>query len=193
MRERGGADAAASIGGESRSPVALTRARTLTRLALWTAAGAVIAGLERMLPQPAPWVKPGLANVAALIVLYVYGWKPALAVNVARVVVVGLFLGTWASPVFVLSLGGAVVTVPVMAGVKTIGRGHVGPVGVSAAGAFAHMLVQFALAGWIIARHSGLFLFAGPSLLLAVAGGVVTGLLAAWLLHRLPNPLLAPC
>ena len=164
----------------------LSSARILVRLALWTAIGVVLAGFERLLPQVLPWAKLGIANLAALIVLYQYGWKQALVVNVVRVIAVGLLLGTWATPVFLLSFGGGVLSVPVMAITKSFGRGRIGPIGVSSAGSFTHMLVQFVLASVLIARHGGLLLFAGPSLLIALATGALLGLLAGWLLKRLP-------
>ena len=164
-------------------------ARIIVRLALWTAIAAVLGGLERFIPQPIPWAKLGIANLAAIIVLYGFGWRSALLVNVLRVIAVGLFLGTWATPVFVLSLGGAITSVPAMALVRAIGKEHVSVVSVSATGAFVHMLTQFALASVLIARHSGLFIFAGPSLIMAIVSGVLLGLIASWLLARLPESL----
>jgi uncharacterized membrane protein len=168
----------------------MRHARILVRLAMWTAVGAVLGGLERLIPQPVPWAKLGIANLAAILVLYGFGWRSALLVNVARVVVVALFLGSWATPVFALSLGGAIATVPAMAFVRTVGRKRVSVIGVSATGAFVHMLTQFSLASLLIARHSGLFIFAGPSLIVAIISGVLIGLLASLLLTRLPDALI---
>ncbi|GBE30866.1 heptaprenyl diphosphate synthase component I [bacterium BMS3Bbin04] len=168
----------------------MRQARTLVRLALWTAVGVVLGGLERLIPQPIPWAKLGIANLAAIIVLYGYGWRSALLVNVARVLTVALFLGSWATPVFVLSLGGAIVSVPAMAFVRSVGGRHVSVIGVSAVGAFVHMLTQFGIASILIAQHGGLFIFAGPSLLAAIISGVLMGLLASFLLNRLPDALI---
>lgn len=167
----------------------MRHARILARLSLWTAVGVVLGGLERMLPQPVPWARLGIANLAAVLVLYGFGWRLALLVNVARALTVALLFGTWATPVFLLSLGGAVVSIPAMAFVRGIGGKHVSVISVSAVGAFTHMLTQFVLASWLIARHGGLLVFAGPSLLVSIVSGVLIGLLAALLLVRLPRSL----
>lgn len=177
--------------GKMNSQAAIMRhARVLVRLALWTAVGAVLCGLERMIPQPIPWAKLGIANLAAIIVLYGFGWRFALLVNVARVLTVALFLGSWATPIFALSLGGAITSVLAMAFVRAAGKRRVSVISVSAVGAFVHMLTQFAIASLLIARHGGLFIFAGPSLLVAIVSGVLIGLLASLLLSRLPDALI---
>lgn len=168
----------------------LRTAKRVERLALWTAVGVVLAGLERLVPPPLPWIRLGLANGAALVVLVVHGWRAALGVNLLRAVVVGFLFGTWASPAVALSLAGAAVAVPAMEAVRRIGGGHVGPVGMSAAGAFVHMLVQFALAALLFVRSASLLAFAGPSLVAAVVSGVLVGLLAALVLKRMPWVLL---
>ncbi len=168
----------------------MRNARVIVRLALWTAVAAVLGGLEQFIPQPLPWAKLGIANLAAVLVLYGFGWRAALLVNVLRVIAVALFLGTWATPVFVLSLGGAITAVPAMAFVRAVGKTHVSVISVSASGAFVHMLTQFALASVLIARHSGLFIFAGPSLIMAIISGTLLGLIASWLLTQLPEALI---
>ncbi len=163
--------------------------KRISRIALYTALGATVAGVERFVPTPLPWIRLGLANGIALIVLYSIGWREAMLVNILRAFVVGLLLGTWASPALALSLGGAVVAVAVMAGTMKLGKSLVTPIGVSAVGAFVHMLTQFALAALLIVHHPGVFAFAGPSLITAVASGVLVGSLAEVAIRRLPPAL----
>ncbi len=163
----------------------LNLVKYLTRIALWTSIGAVLAGIERLIPTPLPWIKLGLANGAALVVLYLNGWKSALLVNVLRVIIIALFLGSWSNPSFWLSLSGAVASVPAMAVVKTIGINKISPVGVSATGAWVHMLVQFIVASFSIVRHSSLMVLAGPSLIAAIISGILVGIIAEQLLKRL--------
>ena len=168
----------------------LGAARRLSRIALWTAVGVAVAGIERLLPTPLPWVRLGLANGAALIVLFTLGWSSALLVNVARAAVVALLFGTWASPAFLLSLSGGIAAGVVMALLHGLFPRALGPVGISAAGAFTHMLVQFAVAAVIFVHSAALLAFTGPSPIAAVVGGVLVGLIAVVVLRRLPPSLL---
>jgi uncharacterized membrane protein len=159
--------------------------RKLVRIALWTSIGVVLAGIERLIPSPIPWVKLGLANGAALIVLYSIGWREALVVNLFRCIIIGLFFGTWASPVFLLSLGGGIVSILVMALSKMLLGKSVGIVGISTLGSFSHMLTQFYLASILLVHHSGILLFTGPSLIAAIASGIVVGIVASMVLNRI--------
>jgi heptaprenyl diphosphate synthase len=162
-------------------------ARFVARIALYTALGTAAGGLERLLPTPLPWIRLGLANGVALLVLYRHGFGEALIVNLQRALLVGLLMGTWASPALLLSLAGGAATVFVMAAVRrSLGR-WAGPVGVSAVGAFTHMTVQFLLAALLLVRSASLLAFAGPSLIAAVVSGVLIGIVVALILPRMPE------
>lgn len=163
--------------------------RRISRIALYTALGATVAGVERLIPTPLPWVRLGLANGVALIVLYSFGWREAMLVNILRAMVVGLIFGTWASPAIALSMSGAIVAVIVMTLVKQIGRSAISPIGVSVTGAFAHMVTQFALAAILIIHSWAIFALTGPSLIAALISGVLVGILAEAAIRRLPSTL----
>ena len=47
----------------------LTPTALRTRIALWAAAGALLFILERLIPNPVPWVRLGLANIVTLLAL----------------------------------------------------------------------------------------------------------------------------
>ncbi len=162
-----------------------TNARKLVRVALWTSIGVVLAGIERLVPSPVPWIKLGLANGAALIVLYSIGWREALIVNLMRCLIIALFFGTWASPVFLLSLGGGIVSIVVMALTKMLLGKFVGIVGISTLGSFSHMLTQFYLASLLLVHHSGILIFASPSLIASILSGIVVGIVSSLLLKRI--------
>ena len=167
-------------------------AQKTARIALWTTVGVAVAGIERLLPTPLPWVRLGLANGAALIVLLTMGFSPALLVNLARTTVIALLFGTWASPSFILSISGAVAAVIVMGLLHGISKKLFGAVGISAAGAFVHMLTQFVVATLLFVRHSALLAFAGPSLIAAIISGILVGLIAELVMRRLPASMLNP-
>ena len=42
------------------------------------------------LPIPIPGIKLGLANLAVILILYLYGFKEALLINVVRIILMGL-------------------------------------------------------------------------------------------------------
>ncbi|HAF00267.1 MAG TPA: heptaprenyl diphosphate synthase, partial [Methylophilaceae bacterium] len=63
--------------------------------------------VESAFPSPLPGVKPGIANIVTLYVLYRYGIKTAAWVSLLRVFASSLLLGQFLSPSFLLSLGGA--------------------------------------------------------------------------------------
>lgn len=161
-------------------------ARRIAFIALWSAIGVVLAGIDHLIPKPLPWIKLGLANGAALVVLFTYGWKSAFTVNVTRVFITGLLLGTWASPAFILSLSGAVSSVAVMSITMMLLPRYLGPVGISTIGAWTHMLTQFIVVSLIITRHAGIFLVAGPSMIAAIISGILTGILCTLILNKIP-------
>ena len=63
--------------------------------------------IEAVIPSPLPGVKPGIANIVTLFVLYEYGFATAAWVSLLRVFASSLLLGQFLSPTFVLSLSGA--------------------------------------------------------------------------------------
>ncbi len=179
MRESHGMAQPGSIQREKR------RIHGLVLIGMWTAVAAAVAGLERLLPTPVPWVRLGLANSVALVVLLTQGWRAAMAVNVLRVLVVALLFGTWGGPAFPLSLSGAVVATMVMGALAALPGRPLSPVGLSVAGAGAHISTQLVLVALLFIRHGGLLTLVGPSLLASTVSGFFTGMLALLLLRRL--------
>src|SRR5512142_913001 len=80
------------------------------RIALLSAYAIGLHGFESLLPTPIPWLRLGLANIITLITLLLYGMRPAVAVNLIRVLVVSLLTGTFLGPAIILSLGGCIVS-----------------------------------------------------------------------------------
>jgi len=158
--------------------------RLRARIALYAAAGALLFVLERLLPNPVPWARLGLANVVTLVVLLEHGTAAAAAVLALRLVLGGLFSGALFGPAFVLSVCGGTASFAAMALAAALGRRVLSPLGMSLAGAAAHAAAQ--LGGVAV-------LFAGPAVFgllplfgaLALATGAATGFLADVVLARL--------
>lgn len=144
--------------------------------------------LESAVPMILPGVKPGLANVVVLIVLLRYGFRLAASVTLLRVVIGATLLGTLFTPTFFLSLAGALASLAAAGAVQLLARRYVGAVGTGAVMAMAHMSGQFLLAWLVFVPHPALVNIL-PVLLAASLGlGIVTGIIAASVLVRLPTP-----
>jgi len=169
-----------------RSPTeAILSPRLLTRTALLAGFGVVMFLFESLLPRPLPWAKPGLANIATLLALYWLGAASAWAVTLLRVLLGSFFLGSFLNPGFWLSLAGGVAAVAVMTSLKKFGEKQFSVIGVSLAGALAHVLAQIVVAGLLIVRRFEIIYLLPAMLWPALFAGVVVGVTALFLLERL--------
>ena len=101
---------------------AFPKGRRLVHLALLASVGLILFMFEGILPRPFPWLKIGLGNVASLLALFLYGAGGALAVTGIRVFLGSLLIGTFLSPAFLLSSGGALASWAVMAPLSSAAR-----------------------------------------------------------------------
>lgn len=123
-----------------------------------------------------PGIKLGLANLAVLLVLYLYGWKEALLLNVMRVFLSGFLFGNMFMILY--SLAGAAASFLIMCLLKMTKR--FGIAGVSMAGGVFHNIGQIAVA--VLVTETAGVIFYLPFLLLA---GVITGMLNGLLADRM--------
>jgi heptaprenyl diphosphate synthase len=157
------------------------------RRVAWLATAAVaLALVDAAIPSPLPGVKPGLANIVTLVVLFRYGWATAAWVSGLRVLAGSLLLGNFLAPGFFLSLTGTVLSLAVLAVARFLPVRWFGPVSLSILAAFAHIGGQLLLARLWLIPHDGVFLltpvFAGAALVF----GTLNGLIAARLLAETP-------
>ena len=111
--------------------------------------------LEAAIPSPLPGVKPGLANIVILIVLYRYGWRTAAWVSLLRVVAGGLLMGSFSPRVF-LGLSGALCSLAILAVSQHLPQRWFGAVTHSILAAFAHIAGQLLLVYFWLIPHAGL-------------------------------------
>ncbi len=162
----------------------------LVHLSLLVALGLVLYLFESVLPRPVPWVKPGLAHVATLLALYLYGARAALLVVVLRTVIGALILGSLFNPIFLFSLVGGSVATCAMILLKSFGR-LFSVVGVSVVGAMVHNIVQLLLAVvFVVGQHQALILLPG-FLIPAWFMGIIVGGVSYFLLRQIKNTRLA--
>ncbi len=152
-------------------------------------AGACVLGLlEASVASPVPGVRLGLANIAVIVAIVVIGERAALAVSVLRVGIVGLATGTLLGPVSVLALAGAVASWAAMV-LALRSRARFTLIGVSIAGAAAHILSQFAAAG-LLTGAPGIVRLASPALLASLLFGIATGFAARSVISRLEGSII---
>lgn len=152
-------------------------------MALFVTTAFMLSYIESLFPFffGVPGMKLGLANLAIVCALYLYGWREALMVNVLRIILAGLLFGNMFSILF--SLGGAIVSFVCMMAAKRLGLSLYG---VSMAGGVFHNVGQLLIAAFLVQTvEVGYY---APFLLVA---GLVTGLLIGAigkeLLRRIPK------
>lgn len=150
--------------------------KKIATLGVIAAFGAILSYIEAIISFGIfiPGVKLGLANIAVVIALYIYGYKDALIINIVRIVVVGLIFGNLFSISF--SIAGALISYIVMALLKKVDI--FSTIGVSVAGGVAHNVGQLLIATLIIESYSVINYL--PVLMLA---GIICGLIIGIVSH----------
>lgn len=177
------------MGGQQVSKIQTTRDDHL--IAGLAALAITIHIAESALPSPLPGVKPGLANVVTLMVLYRFGWSAAAWVALLRVLVGSILIGTFLSPAFFLSASGALASVLVLGGLHVFSQQvpawRIGPLGLGVAAATAHMSGQFWVAYILFVPHQGILTLYPLLMTLAAGLGILGGLLTQKLLEPLKD------
>lgn len=157
--------------------------KKLVTMALFVTTALMLSYIESLFPFffGVPGMKLGLANLAVVCALYLYGWREALMVNVLRIILSGLLFGSMFSVLF--SLGGALVSFVCMAAAKKLGLSLYG---VSMAGGVFHNIGQLLIAAFLVQTvEVGYY---APLLLIAgLATGFLIGVIGRELLLRIPK------
>lgn len=138
-------------------------------LGFFTSLAIIFGYVDTLIPVFAgvPGVKPGLANLAVVFVLYQYGWRAAGIVSFVRILAVGFLFGSLFSILY--SLAGGILSLAVMAVLKE--KSGLSTVGVSIAGGVSHNIGQIFVAMAVVESFSLAYYL--PVLLIS---GVLTGL-----------------
>jgi heptaprenyl diphosphate synthase len=134
--------------------------------------------IEAIIPSPLPGVKPGIANIVTLYVLYQYGFRTAAWVSLLRVFASSLLLGQFLSPTFMLSLSGALFSLGCLWLAQKLPAKYFSAVSLSILAAFAHISGQLLIVRfWLIPHTAIVYLipvFSLAALVFGVINGVVT-------------------
>lgn len=153
-------------------------------MGLLTALALILSYVENLISfQPGiPGVKIGLANLAVLICLYLFGWRETVILTIVKAVVSGLLFGNLFMIAY--SLSGALFSAITMILLKKSGLFHV-PV-VSAAGGVMHNMGQLLVALLVVETYSVVYYM--PVLILSgLATGIVIGMAASLVLPYIQN------
>ena len=140
--------------------------------------------IESIVPSPLPGVKPGLANIITLYVLYRFDFATAAWVAFLRVFASSFLLGQFLSPTFVLSLSGAICSLLILAAAIKLPRKWFGPISLSILAAFAHIAGQLLVVRLWLIPHSAVAYLIPIFALAALTFGVINGLITCKLLSK---------
>lgn len=162
----------------------MKKTRRVVFLAMTVAVAMVLSFVESQIPAfvAVPGVKIGLANLAVIFSLFVFGWREALAVSLVRVLLVSLLFGNAVG--WLYSLSGALLSFLVMLALR--GTGKFSVLGISVAGGVFHNIGQIA-AAMVVLRSEGVLYYLPPLLLSGTIAGAVIGIASVILIDRLGN------
>jgi len=161
--------------------------RRVAAFGLLLAAALVLRAVEGLIPVPFPFVRLGLANIATVLALFTLGVTDAVLLTALRVVAASVIAGTFLGPGFAMSLTGGLAAAAVMAFAYRTACPPLGVVGLSLLGAAAHNLAQLVTVGVLFTGTSAALRLAPAALLLSAFAGLITGLVAHYVLLRLPG------
>ena len=156
-------------------------------LGVFSALAIILGYVESMIPffSGIPGMKLGLANMAVIAVLYLYGPADALFVSLVGIVVVGMMFGNMVSILY--SLTGAVLSLSVMIWLK--GKGWFSIRGVSIAGGVFHNIGQLFIAA-VTVNTFQIFYYMPLLILSGTLTGILIGILGGEITRRMKGILL---
>ena len=140
--------------------------------------------IEAVIPSPLPGVKPGIANIVTLFVLYQYGFATAAWVSLLRVFASSLLLGQFLSPTFVLSLSGALCSLAALFLAQNLPKKYFSAISLSIFAAFAHIVGQLIIVRLWLIPHTGVAYLIPIFALAALIFGLINGLITAKLIQQ---------
>ena len=159
----------------------MTKTQRLTLMALSVALAMVLSYLELLLPPlsaAVPGIKPGLANILIVFVLYRLGVRDAACVSFLRLALSALLFGSVLSLAY--SAAGACLSLTGMALLRRLDR--FSPVGVSVVGGVLHNAGQILVAAWLM-RTVQIGYYMIVFTVTGTVSGVLVGLAGALLLR----------
>ena len=156
----------------------------LIHLAFFTAFAIAIYVIESFIPKPFPFMKLGLANMIALVLLVSNNIKYAFIIIIGKTVVGGFFSGLFLSPTTLLSLGGSLCSFVVMT-VFIKSKVRFSIIGISILGAVTHNLAQIVVVRSLLIKENTIFYLTPLLIFMGIVTGIIIGYIAKLFLDRI--------
>ena len=160
------------------------RIRKTAFMGLFLALAMICSYIETLIPFSVgiPGIKPGLANIVVVLMLYSVGTKEALLVSLLRIVLVGILFGNAFSILY--SLSGGILSLLVMFLMKKTDKFSC--VSVSITGGISYNIGQIIVAAWIVNSYN-VFFYVPVLLFAGLVTGLLIGVIAKEVIVRLKN------
>ena len=161
--------------------------KKITRISLLLSLSIVLSIVESMIPifnGIVPGLKIGLANIAIMVSLYIYGIKEATFVSITRIFIVGLLRTGLFNITFLFSISGAIFSLIAMFTLKKIKIFSI--IGVSIIGSIAHTFGQIMVA-FIFVKNGNIFYYLPILLLFAIPTGILIGYISKRIISNFPE------
>ena len=159
-----------------------SRTKQVAMMGMLVGVALVLSYIEALIPIPMgiPGAKIGLANLAIVVALYLFGEKKAFGIAIILLLLVAFTFGNVAA--FLYSLGGMLLSFFTMAILRKTGKFSI--VSVSCMGGVMHNMGQLVMAFFIL-QTQVLWTYLPVLILTGVISGVVIGILGGILMERL--------
>ncbi len=145
--------------------------KRLVQIAILAAIASIISILERFIPMPVPFVRPGLSNIFVIMALFINPWG-ALFVVLTKVLFTTAVFGGLFQPVVVIQISGGIAGFLIMY-FLVVSKIKISLIGLSIAGAFFHNIALLYTAAKF-ANISGIYnLFSIFSVISLISGFIV--------------------
>lgn len=164
------------------------RTRKIVIIALLVGLGLVLHLVENMIPLSflIPGAKLGLANIANLLGLILFGFTAGLQILLLRIFLGSILAGTFMTINFYLSLSGGLLGYLVMSIFFYYLKNKFSIIGISLIGAVFHNIGQIFTA-YLIISNDAIFYYLPYLILLALPTGIGIGLVVIFTSNYLPR------
>ena len=157
--------------------------KKITRISILLSLSIALGIIESFIPifnGIIPGLKVGLANIAIMIALYVYGIKEATFISIARIFIVGFLRTGLFNITFLFSMGGALLSLLAMFIFKKINLFSI--IGISIIGSIMHTTGQIVVA-LLFVKNINILYYLPFLILFAIPTGMLIGYISKQLIH----------
>lgn len=169
----------------------LSNNRKMTLLAFLTALSGFLSVIDAVIPKPLPFIKLGIANLITVLLIMRKQGGLALQTAFLRTLIAALIMGTLMSYTYLLSLGGAMLSVLGMWAAYRILNRRITEIGLSVIGAFFSVTAQGLIVMLFFGANGGIWLMISVMILIGLFNGILIGLIVRGLNRHLSSAV--PC